>query len=405
MTVVRRGGTSAAFRVAAEKSLCYAAIAEKNSMEAVSLPLDDLRVLDLTHARAGPTAVRQLADWGAYVLRIEAPGGRSQVAAERRHGSDFQNLHRNKQAMTLDLKQEEGRAVFLRLVATFDVLVENFRPAVKRRLRIDPAALAEVNPRLVYASVSGFGQDGPYGDRPGVDQIAQGMGGLMSVTGLPGAFGILVALWERRRSGKGQWVTTSLLESQIAFLDFQAARYLVEGEVPAQEGNHHPTLAPMGAFAAADRMINLAASSRAQFLALCEALGCEQLGADPRFATLEQRSLHRDELNRSIAERIREGPAAEWIEKLNERGIPCGPVNDIAETFADPQVRHLGMAATVEHPTLGRLPLVDQPVKLSRTPHRLRSSAPEKGEHTASVLRDLGYSDLEIARLKERGIV
>ena len=244
------------------------------------LPLADLVVLDLTVARAGPTAVRQLADWGAEVIRIEPAGAHDDVTGGRRHGSDFQNLHRNKRCITLDLKQPRGREIFLALARRADVVVENFRADVKHRLGVDYESVRAVNPRIVYGSISGFGQDGPYRDRPGVDQIAQGLGGLMSVTGLPGqgpvrvgvaisdlaaglylACGILVALHERARSGEGQWVTTSLLEALIGMLDFQAARFLVEGEVAGQAGNHHPTLAPMGVFPTADGHINIAATS------------------------------------------------------------------------------------------------------------------------------------------------
>ncbi len=258
-------------------------------------------VLDLTVARAGPTAVRQLADWGAEVIRIEPAGAHDDVTGGRRHGSDFQNLHRNKRCITLDLKQPRGREIFLALARSADVVVENFRADVKHRLGIDYDSVRAVNPRIVYGSISGFGQDGPYRDRPGVDQIAQGLGGLMSVTGLPGqgpvrvgvaisdlaaglylACGILVALHERARSGEGQWVTTSLLEALIGMLDFQAARFLVEGEVAGQAGNHHPTLAPMGVFPTADGHINIAASSGAQFRSLLEALGAARARAAAR---------------------------------------------------------------------------------------------------------------------------
>jgi crotonobetainyl-CoA:carnitine CoA-transferase CaiB-like acyl-CoA transferase len=388
------------------------------------LPLSDIRVLDLTIARAGPTAVRQLADWGADVLRIEPPGKKDDVAGSRRHGSDFQNLHRNKRCLTLNLKEEAGREILYKLARRADVVVENFRAGVKRRLGIDYPALRQVNPRIVYGSISGFGQDGPYGDRPGVDQIAQGMGGLMSVTGLPGqgpvrvgtaisdlaaglylAFGILVALLERQRSGEGQWVHTSLLEAQIGMLDFQAARFLVEGVVPPQAGNHHPTLSPMGVFPTADGHINIAASSGKQFRTLCQVLDAEELLDREEYADHRSRSQNRDRLIAAIGEQTRKKTSAEWIERLNEVGIPCGPINTVEETFADPQVRHLRIAAPVEHPTLGDIELVGQPVHLERTPFRMRGPAPERGAHTDAVLADLGYDRQTIAELHKRRVV
>ena len=386
------------------------------------LPLSRFTVIDLTRARSGPTAVRQLADWGADVLKVEAPGDDSDIGA--RHGSDFQNLHRNKRSLTLNLKTPEGIEILKRLAAGADVLVENYRPDVKHRLGLAYEHLRARNPRIVYASISGFGQDGPYRERPGFDQIAQGMGGLMSITGLPGqgpvragvaiadltagvfcAMGILIALLEREVSGEGQWVQSSLLAAQIAMLDFQAARWLISGEVPAQAGNNHPTSIPTGVFATADGHINIAASGGEIFARLCKALGAEQLATDPAFATGSARSRNRDRLNAAIESITRTRPSAEWIEVLNRAGVPSGPIYRIDEVFADPQVRQMGITRTLELPHHGRQTLVGQAVELSRTPWALRTAAPEKGEHSDTILGALGYDAAAIAGLRARGVI
>ena len=386
-------------------------------------PLARFKVIDLTRVRAGPTAVRQLADWGADVIKVENPAGGDALGGERL-GPDFQNLHRNKRSITLDLKQPEGVEILKRLVLGADVLVENYRPDVKHRLGIDYDTLRLLNPRLVYASISGFGQDGPYRDRPGFDQIAQGMGGLMSITGLPGqgpvrvgipvadltagifaAMGVLLALLEREVSGQGQWVQSSLLAAQIAMLDFQAARWLIAQEVPGQAGNNHPTSIPTGVFATRDGHINIAASGREMFQRLCIALGAPELAADPAYATDKDRSRNRDALNAAIETITRTRSSAEWVATLNAASVPSGPINRIDEVFADPQVRHLGIAAPVEHPELGRIELVGQPMTLSRTNWHLDYATPAQGEHTDAVLRALGYGDDEIADLRARHVV
>ena len=385
------------------------------------LPLSRFTVIDLTRARSGPTAVRQLADWGADVLKIESPGDDADIGS--RHGSDFQNLHRNKRSLTLNLKDPDGVAILKRLAARADVLVENYRPDVKHRLGIDYETLRALNPRLVYASISGFGQDGPYRGRPGFDQIAQGMGGLMSITGLPGqgpvragvaiadltagvfcAMGILIALLEREESGEGQWVQSSLLAAQIAMLDFQAARWLIAGEVPEQAGNNHPTSIPTGVFATADGHINIAASGGQIFGRLCKALGVQALVTDPAFATGRARLRNRDQLNRAIEEITLTRSSAEWIERLNRAGVPSGPINRVDQVFADPQVRQMGITRTIESPA-SRQELVGQAVELSRTPWALRIPTPEKGEHTDAVLSALGYDASAIASLRARGII
>jgi formyl-CoA transferase len=388
------------------------------------MPLSRFKVLDLTRVRAGPTAVRQLADWGAEVIKIEAPPTPGEGLGGPRHGPDFQNLHRNKRSLTLDLKSPEGMEIFHKLVRGADVVVENYRPDVKTRLGIDYPALKGINPRLVYASISGFGQSGPYRDRPGFDQIAQGMGGLMSITGLPGqgpvrvgvpvadlsagifcAMGILVALLEREVSGEGQWVETSLLAAQIAMLDFQAARWLIAREVPEQAGNDHPTSIPTGVFRTQDGYINIASAGDEIFRRLCKALEIPALADHPDYRTGKLRSDNRKALNAAIEEVTQARDSAEWIERLNAAGVPSGPIYLIDQVFADPQVRHLGIAQAVDHPALGTMELVGQAVTLSRSPSRLRTASPEAGEHTDAILRALGYSDTDLAGLRQRGVV
>ncbi len=393
-------------------------------MSDAPMPLSRFKVLDLTRVRAGPTAVRQLADWGAEVIKIEAPPTPGEGLGGPRHGPDFQNLHRNKRSLTLDLKAPEGIEVFRKLVRQADVLVENYRPDVKTRLGIDYAALQPINPRLVYASISGFGQTGPYRDRPGFDQIAQGMGGLMSITGLPGqgpvrvgipvadlsagifaAMGILIALLEREVSGEGQYVESSLLAAQIAMLDFQAARWLIAKEVPEQAGNDHPTSIPTGVFKTRNGHINIASAGDEIFRRLCTALDAPEMADHPDYVSGRLRSKNRQTLNAAIEAITVTRDSAEWIERFNKAGVPAGPIYAIDQVFADPQVRHLGIAQPVEHATLGRLELVGQAVTLSRTPSRLRTASPEPGEHTDAILHELGYSDGDIAGLRQRRVV
>jgi crotonobetainyl-CoA:carnitine CoA-transferase CaiB-like acyl-CoA transferase len=386
------------------------------------LPLDDLRVIDLTVARAGPTCVRQLADWGADVIRVEPPASLSSDA-ETRHGSDFQNLHRNKRSLALNLKAPGALEVLLRLVDTADVLIENMRPPVKDRLGFGWAAIHERNPRLVYGSISGFGQDGPYAGRGSVDQIAQGMGGLMSVTGTAGApptragipvsdlaaglylaVGVLAALHDRERTGTGRWVQTSLLESMIAMMDFQASRWTVDGEVPPSAGNHHPTIAPMGCYASSDGYVNVAGLSGRLLDALCEVIGLPGLPSDPRFSSAARRSANREQLNELIGDRLRTRTTAQWVQELNAAGVPCGPVYRMDEVFADPQVGHLAMTQPVQHPELGALDIVRNAVRMTGAPDTVRAPSPDSGAHTGEVLAGLGYSPAEIDDLARRGV-
>jgi formyl-CoA transferase len=388
-----------------------------------SAALKRFTVLDLTRVRAGPTCVRQLADWGANVIKVELPPGADQGEAlgGPRDGPDFMNLHRNKRSLTLDLKSPAGLAAFRRLVARADVVVENFRPDVKDRLGIAYSDLRAINPRLVYGSISGFGQDGPYAKRPGFDQIAQGMGGIMSVTGLPGqgpvragipiadlsaglfcAMGILTALLEREVSGEGQWVQTSLLQAQAFMLDFQAARYLVKGEVPGQAGNNHPTSIPTGVFRTADGYINIATTGGAIWERCARALGAEHLLERPEYATRELRLENRDALNAELDAIMSKRDTASWVEILNAAGVPCGPIYDIGQMFADPQVQHLGVAGKVAD---ADLTLMAQPVTLSRTPSRLDRRPPERGGDSEEVLAEFGFSRDEIAALRAAGTI
>jgi len=387
-----------------------------------TLPLADLLVLDLTIARAGPTAVRQLADWGADVIRIEPPA--SAAAGEDHRSPDYLNLHRNTRSLALDLKRAEGRAILHRLAGRADVLVENLRPPVKARLGFDWPTLSVLNPRLVLGSISGFGQDGPYAERGGVDQIVQGMGGLMSLTGLPGqgpvragvaisdvtaglqlAVGILVALHERARTGRGRHVHTSLLESMIGMLDFQAARFTVAGEVPGQEGNHHPTMRPMGLYATRDGAINVAAPWGRLWEAFCGVLGRPELARDPRYASARERSRHRDALDGEIGAILRTRDSRDWLAALDAAGVPCGPVNDVREVFADPQVRHLGMAVPVAHPAAGEIRILRNATRIAGQPDAIRRPSPERGEHSAEILREHGFDDAEIERAIRDGVV
>lgn len=388
--------------------------------------LQDVRVLDLTRVRSGPTAVRQLADWGADVIKIEQPVALEADGAlgAARGTSDFQNLQRNKRSLTLNLKEPEGLEVLKKLVSDADVLVENFRPDVKSRLGIDYEAMQSINPRLIYASISGFGQDGPYAKRPGFDQVAQGMGGLMSITGVPGegpmrvgipiadlcaghfcAQGILLALYERERSGKGQWLHTSLLQAMIAMLDFQAARWTNDKEIPKQAGNDHPTSIPTGVFTTSDGYINIAVAGEATWERFCKALDKPQWVDHSDYCDSTLRSNNRKALNTAINSVIENHSSEHWIDTLTTAGVPCGSIYTIDQTFADPQVEHLEMSQKVISDSLGELNLISQPVILDRTPSSIRIAPPERGQQTEELLGELGYSLEEIGDLRTRNII
>ena len=388
--------------------------------------LSHIRVIDLTRVRSGPTAVRQLADWGADVIKVEAPESVEPDGAlgASRHTSDFQNLHRNKRSITLNLKKSEALEILMKLVEKSDVVVENFRPDVKKRLGIDYETLKKRNPRIILASISGFGQDGPYAKRPGFDQIAQGMGGLMSITGEPGkgpmrvgipvadltaglfcAMGIQTALLEREKSGIGQWVNTSLLQAQIFMLDFQASRWLCDNNVAGQAGNNHPTSVPTGVFKTSDGSINLAVAGETIWRRFVEAVDKRDWLEMEEFKDAKNRLKNRDYLNSLIEELTVTKSSNEWVEKLEKVGVPCGPINSIDKVFEDVQVKHLGIAQSIDTIPFGETKLVGQPFNLSRTPSSLKQRPPEKGEQNSDVLSELGFSDKELNDFKNQEII
>jgi formyl-CoA transferase len=390
-----------------------------------SQALSRFTVLDLTRVRAGPTCVRQLADWGANVIKIDAlleDGGETMGGPRR--GFDFQNLHRNKRAMTLNLKDPRGREVFMRMVEKADVVVENYRPDVKTKLGVDYESVRKVNPRIVYGSISGFGQDGPYQKRPGFDQIAQGMGGLMSITGAPDegpmrvgipvadltaglfcAMGILTALLEREVSGEGQWVQTSLLQAQIFMLDFQAARWLMDKEVARQAGNDHPTSIPTGVFKTSDGYINIATTGGRIWERFAQTVGAPEFLTDPDYASAPDRSKNRKALNAAINALTEKKSTESWVNEFNAAGVPCGPIYSIDQVFADEQVEHLKMAQDVPNDENRHIRLVSQPVTLSRTPSTMVTPPPDFGEQTDEVLAEFGFGADEIAALRQRKVV
>ena len=388
-------------------------------------PLSRFRVLDLTRARAGPTAARMLADWGAETIKIEQPETLAEIPlGGARDGSDFQNLHRNKRSITINLKDPKGVEIFLKLAQEADVIIENYRPNVKHRLGIDYNTVYAINPKIVYGSISGFGQTGPYSNRPGLDQIAQGLGGLMSVTGMPGdgpvrvgipiadltagmnlAYGILVALLEREVSGEGQYVNTSLLESQIMMMDLQAARYTMDDEIPEQEGNNHPTNTPTGVFQTNDGLINIQASADHLFKRMCDTIGAPEIYENKNYKTNKSRTLNRQNINDAIDVYTIKRSTDFWVEAFAKAGVPCGPIHNMQQVFSDPQVKTLNMSPEIQHPRLGPLKVVGQAAKLARTPQTMHSPTPELGQHTEEILLELGINSEEFEMLKKCSVI
>ena len=389
-----------------------------------SAALSRFRVIDLTQVRAGPTACRQLADWGADVIQVQMPDHmRGDDTLGGQDGSDYQYTHRNKRSITLNLKEPEGIAILKRLIASADVVVENFRPDVKFRLGIDYETLSKEHPGLVYASISGFGQTGPLAQRPGFDQIAQGMSGLMSVTGKSGdgpmrvgipiadlcagifaAQGILVALLERDASGKGQWIHTSLLESMVYMMDFQNSRWLIDGDIPTQAGNYHPTSIPTGVYKAKDGYMNIAVFGSKIWERFCDIVGAPEWVTDERYKDKQGRSINRDSINAEINRRLAAQDRAYWVERFNAGGVACGLINDVKGVFEEPQVQHLGIVKDVVSIHHGPQKMVGQPMQLGRTPSTIVRSAPKRGEHSEEILKELGLETAELSSLKSKGV-
>jgi crotonobetainyl-CoA:carnitine CoA-transferase CaiB-like acyl-CoA transferase len=393
------------------------------------LPLDGIKIVDLTAAMAGPYCTQLLADFGAHVLKIEPPDtgdmlrdfGPPVVKGESYY---FLLNNRNKRSMTLNLQTEKGKEVFRKLAIASDIVIESFRPGVKRKLKIDYDDLKEKNPRLIYASISGFGQTGPYENRAGFDPIAQGMSGLASITGwkhtgpvrvgvaigdsLGGIFatyGILLALIEREKSGRGQRVESSLLEGLVAILGFQAAKYFGTNERPEPQGNDHAMMSPYGTFKTKDGHMNIAAGNQAMWERLAKVLGLEHLAQDKRFLTVADRVANRPELTKLLEEKLVEKTSKEWESIFDKAGVANGPILYIDEVFQDPQVLHQKMLFEMDHPTVGRIKTLGFPAKLSRTPGQLKLPPPLKGQHTEEVLKDLGYSFQDIDKMRKEGVI
>ena len=390
-------------------------------------PLSGIKIIDVTSVMAGPYCTMLLGDLGAEVIKIEPPSGdmiRKSPPFIEGESNYYLYTNRNKRSMTLNLQAEEGRDIFLKLVQDADIFVENYRPQTKTRLKIDYPTLKEINPRLIYCSVSGFGQTGPWAERPGFDQIAQGMSGLMSVTGfsesvptrvgvaigdsvasLFATYGILAALIERNNSGQGQYLETSLLEGLIAVLGFQAAKYFGTDKPPLRQGNDHASFAPYGAYQTKDGYINIAAATERMWENLCKILALEDLIDDPRFKTMQRRVKNKDVLREAMEEKLTQKTNNEWIVILNDGGIACGAIYSVDQVFKDEHVLYREMLIEVEHPLAGQIKMIVFPLKMERTPCQISFPPPLLGQHTEEILKELRFSDDEIEKLKQNSVI
>jgi formyl-CoA transferase/CoA:oxalate CoA-transferase len=388
--------------------------------------LEGLRVLDLSRVVAGPYAALLLADLGADVVKVERPGRGDDLRHWGGEGMSavFAAINRNKRSVALDLAHPDGARLGLALAGRADVVIENFLPGVADRLGLGYAAVSALNPGVVYASITGFGQDGPYAGRPGYNSIAQGMSGLMALTGMPGhpptkvggsvadlaaaylAFGaIAAALVERARTGRGRHLDVSLLAATLGLLPDPVAQFFAGGRRrPAREGNRNPNLSPAEAFETGEGLINVVVMNPEQWRRFCAVLGDPALAGDPRFATNESRLAHREAFRARVEAVLRAAPAAEWVRRFNEAGVACGPVYEFDEVFEDPQVRHLGLVVEVEQPGFGRVAMLGLPYRASGFEFRVRRPAPALGEHTAEVLREVGVDDEALAGLVKAGV-